>query len=128
MEFVPSVDGASGGGWRRAEGMAGKWQQGGLDLNKPSTTSGQSSYNRLMYEVENKRGVFSDRGLDGVQLETPYIPPWRQTMYELYGKEAVDKMKAPIESYEKRATRFAREEQQRRTSGSRAKLLEALGE
>ena len=51
-----------------------------------------------------------------------YVPPWRQTMSEIYGEEHVRRMRQPPESYEKRAKRFAAEEADRRRSWSRAAL------
>lgn len=125
MEFVPLP---SGGGWRRVEAQCKTWQQGGLDMHTPTRGGSKSSYRRLLAEVENKSGVFATESWNGSPYVEPYVPPWRQTIFDVYGAEAAKKMKAPIESYEARASRFAREEAARRTGGSRAKLMTDLAD
>ena len=84
--------------------------------------TGRTQYSMLLNEMQGKRGVFSTHSWDGTPLEEPYCPPWRQTLTDLYGPEAYAKMHAPVEEYEARSSRFAREEAERRLAGSRAKL------
>ena len=128
MEFVPSPDGA-GGGWVRAEPQCKTWQRGGFfDPHKPAPRSAASSYQQLLSEVSAKTGVFADVSWDGRKLEQPYVPPWRQTMSDTYGIEMAKKMKEPVESYDARAARFAREEHQRRAGGSRTALKSTVAQ
>ena len=76
-----------------------------------------SSYQQLVWEMANKRGIFEEASSRGGSNEPVYVPPWRRTMGEVYGKETVAAMKKPPEEYERRATRFAREEHERRMKG-----------
>ena len=116
MEWMPTPGEPTPGGWRRSTPQCKTWQQGGLDMNKPSPNpfSSRSSYQRLLTEVASKRGVFAEKNWDGTKIESPYCPPWRQTMTDLYGADAVAKIKAPVENYDARVTRFVEEERQRR--------------
>ena len=66
---------------------------------------------RLLWEMDNKIGLF-----EGPTQEI-YVPPWERSLSEVYGKESAAYMKRPVESYEKRASRFAREEAERRAAG-----------
>ena len=110
---------AGGGGWRRAEQAWSKtWQAGGLDLHKPISPEKPSSYQRMLAEVKDGRGVFSMRKWDGTALEPPYVPPWRQTMSEVYGMETYKRMHAPVMEYEARTRMIAEEEAARRRGNS----------
>lgn len=88
-----------------------------------------SSYQQLLWEMANSRGIFEKPGPRGGSKEEVYVPPWRRTMSEVYGVETAIAMKKQPENYEQRARRFALEEAERRRGGtppSRAAAISAL--
>jgi len=90
------------------------WKSGGFDWNRPSPTNKPSQYRMMLDEMERKSGIFNDKTWDGKTMEPEYCPPWRMTMTDLYGKEAVEKLRKPIDTYEERVRKIADEEAARR--------------
>ena len=92
--------------------LAPSWME-----HAPSFVSQDSSYQKLLRETKARK-----------HLPDVYVPPWRRTMSEVYGKEAVKKLHQS-ESYAHRAQRLAKEEGIRRsTPVSRAEMLANLVE
>jgi len=93
---------------------AGLWQTNGVDFTSPSGMCNPgSSYRRFLKETADGR-YSTPNGRVPVPSNV-YVPPWRLTMTELYGKELVERMKQEgRESYVERANRYADEEAARR--------------
>ena len=72
------------------------------------STFEKSAYRMLLREVAAAEPI-----------EEVYVPPWRKTMFDIYGEEHARRMKEPPEKFGRRAMRFAKEEHERRT-GKRA--------
>ena len=110
------IPGASGEPDRQGADIVGAWAKG-ADLHTPSFRGENSAYKKLLRETAAR------------PVKDVYVPPWRRTMSEVYGKEAVEAMKAEGKlSYVERANKFANEEATRRASGSKQALRATIAE
>ena len=90
------------------------------DLNAPSFQNSDSAYKRLLKETQS--GTYPT-SWGKMPIGEVYVPPWEQTMIDIYGKKTVDAMRAEgAESYVERANRFAKQEAAARAAGSKKAL------
>jgi len=92
----------------------GVWQTNGVDFTSPSGMCNPgSSYRRFLKETAD--GKYTTPNGRVPVPSNVYVPPWRLTMTEMYGKELVERMRQEgRESYVERANRYADEEAARR--------------
>jgi hypothetical protein len=91
------------------------YHRGTFSLVTPSFLGEESAYRKLLREIKRAEPI-----------PEVYVPPWRRTMIDIYGEEHAKAMRKQPETYEKRATRFAEEERQRRLPQSRRAQMQDL--